>query len=195
MSQEPHAVCGVDRHRLVLREECAQSAAPFLQIRQFGRGLGRSLAQPDQLRVAVRKARSGFAPLVEEDLDVREAFAAGGRDPLFPGNADRGDLVLRDFGQRADVSRGVDDDLLPVEGRIEIRDDADLPARTVGLSIRWPYGEDLGRRAVLPPLTERAAVELFGTLLLDLSSLGARALRSRRRDDDRPSRDRVPPDF
>jgi hypothetical protein len=99
MSQEPHAVCGVDRQRLVLREESAERAAFFLQIRQFGRGLGRMLAQPDQLRVAVRKARSGLAPFVEEDLDVREAFGAGGRDSLCPGNSDRVDLVLCDFGQ------------------------------------------------------------------------------------------------
>jgi hypothetical protein len=99
MNQEPHAVCGDDRQRLVLREESAERAAFFLQIRQFGRGLGRMLAQPDQLRVAVRKARSGLAPFVEEDLDVREAFGAGGRDSLCPGNSNRFDLVLCDFGQ------------------------------------------------------------------------------------------------
>jgi hypothetical protein len=89
----------------------------------------------------------------------------------------------------------VDDDLLAVERRVEIRDDADLPARGVGLPIRRRNRKDLGRGAVLPALAERAAVELFGTLLLDLSSFGARALRSRRRDDDRPPRDRVSPDF
>lgn len=144
--------------------------------------------------MTVRQARPGLTPFVEEYLDVGKALGPGGRDPLLPGNADRRDLVLCDFGKRAYVPRRVDDDLLPVERRVEIRDDADLPARGVGLSVRRRDRERLGRGAVLAALAERARLELSRCYLLELPSLRARTFRSRRRDDDGPPRDRVPPD-
>jgi hypothetical protein len=128
-------------------------------------------------------------------LDVGKALGSRGRYPLLPGDADWRDFVLREVGERAHVLRRVDDDLLAVEGRVEIWNDADQPARGVGLPIRRRDRKDLGRGAILPALAERAPLELLSGLALELPSLGARALRARRRDDDSSSRDRVAPSF
>jgi hypothetical protein len=57
----------------------------------------------------------------------------------------------------------MDDDLLPVEGGIEIRDDPDRPGELA------PDAEGLGRCAVLATLAERALVELGLGRLLDRS--------------------------
>lgn len=195
VGQELHAVRGSDRQGLVFSEEAAERATLDLQLRQLRRCFGRDLAQPDELRVTVRKARPGLSPLVEEDLDVGKAVGPRGRCPLLPGDADRRDFVLRNVGERAQVPRRVDDDLLTVEGRVEIRDDADLPARGVGLPIRRRDSEYLRRGAILSALAERAPLEFLSGLLLEPPSLGAWALRPRRRDDDGPPRDRVLPDL
>jgi hypothetical protein len=57
----------------------------------------------------------------------------------------------------------VDDDLLPVEGRIQVRDDPNGPA------VLAVDPEVLGRRAVLSPYAERALVELGLGRLVDRS--------------------------
>jgi hypothetical protein len=70
----------------------------------------------------------------------------------------------------------MDDDLLPLERGIEIRDDTHLP--------RVAETERLGRCPVLAARAERALLELFGCRRLDLAARGSRSLRPRRRDRD-----------
>ena len=59
---------------------------------------------------------------------------------------------------------------LAAEDRVEVRDRARAPARRVGLAAAGAVGPDLGRRAVLAALAERAA----------LGRVGARSTRLRR---------------
>jgi hypothetical protein len=63
----------------------------------------------------------------------------------------------------------VNDDLLPVEGWVAVRDDPDRPGE------RSADAEGLGRRAVLAAFAEGALVELGFGRLLDLSPLRAGA--------------------
>jgi hypothetical protein len=87
----------------------------------------------------------------------------------------------------------VDDNLLPLERGILVRDDADLPAGRVRLA---PFGERerLGRRLVFAPLAERAALPFPGRLRLELeAALSARSLRASRSNRDESSGERVAP--
>src|ERR687898_2233414 len=79
--------------------------------------------------------------------------------------------------------RRVDDPLLPLERRVEVRDDADPP----GISDR----ERLGRCAVLSAGVERAGVELGLRRRLDVRPARARPLRATCRDRDLPTGERV----
>jgi hypothetical protein len=89
----------------------------------------------------------------------------------------------------------VHDDLLALEGGIEVRDDADLPARRVRRAARVRNREDLGRSAIFASVVERAAAELLARLRFQVASLGTRTPGPRRGDDDGPSGDRVAPDL
>ena len=81
----------------------------------------------------------------------------------------------------------VDHDLLPLEGRVEIGDDADSP--------RLAEMQRLRRGAILSPLTERALVELVLGRLLDPAAARAGSVRPFGRDDDLPSGERVAPEL
>jgi hypothetical protein len=56
----------------------------------------------------------------------------------------------------------VDDHLLVLERRVEVRNDADEPAGRVGLPLGARNRERLGRGAVLAPFAKGALLELFG---------------------------------
>ena len=110
-------------------QDVADAAPPRFEPGQLLEHGRRRLAQPEELRVAVRQARAGDAALVEHDLDVREPFGRRSLAARVQDRRDGFDLALLQLGQRAGVPRRVDDDLLPLERRVEVRDDADLPAR------------------------------------------------------------------
>jgi hypothetical protein len=73
----------------------------------------------------------------------------------------------------------VHDDLVPLEGGVEVRDDADAP--------RIADRQRLRRRAVLAAGVEGAGLELFGSRRLQLRPAGAGSLRAAGRDDDEPA--------
>jgi hypothetical protein len=77
------------------------------------------------------------------------------------------------------------DDLLPVEGGIEVRHDPDGPR----VPIADPVG--LGRRPVFASGAERALVELRRSRLLDQPPGRARTPPAIRSDGDEPPRERI----
>jgi hypothetical protein len=88
-----------------------------------------------------------------------------------------------EVGERADVLARVDDDFLPVERRIEIRDDPDLP----GL----PEPERLRGRPIFPAAAEGTALELLVRCRLELREPGAGAVPASGREDDPPAAERI----
>jgi hypothetical protein len=78
----------------------------------------------------------------------------------------------------------VDDDLVPVEHRVEIRNDADCPAGRVRLSLNVGDSEHLGRRAVLSTLAEGAGGKLLLGLCFDELRADARSVPAAGREDD-----------
>ena len=84
------------------------------------------------------------------------------------------------------MPRAVDDDLLALERRVEVRDDAHRPP--LG-ALRQP--QRLGRRAVLAAEAERARVELFSRRGLERRAAGAGPAGAAGRDDDGAARLRV----
>src|SRR5262249_23093553 len=90
--------------------------------------LGWRLAEPDELRMRVRKARARVRALVHERMQV-SVTCRGARLPRL---RDDGDLLVRQLGEEVTVSRGVDDHLLACEGGVEVGHDADLPGGLPG---------------------------------------------------------------
>jgi uncharacterized protein YjhX (UPF0386 family) len=80
----------------------------------------------------------------------------------------------------------MDHHLLAVEGRIEVRDDANLP--------RVAEPECLRRGAIFAPGVEGTALELVFRRRLELGQPGARAVAASRSDDDLPAGERVCPE-
>jgi hypothetical protein len=126
----------------------------------------------------VRQAGPGEPALVEEG-DCAAVVV-----PRRPGLGDEPDLIVVELGERADVIRGVDDDLLALEGGVEVRDDADSP-RVVA------EAQDLRRSAVLAAGAERTAFELLLGRWLDLRQPGAGTVPAARGEDDLPTREWV----
>jgi hypothetical protein len=125
-------------------------------------------------------------------MEVREAGVARRTRSLAPGEGDASDLVLVQLRERADVARRRDDDLVMLEDRIEVRDDADRPARRVRRAPARADREGLGRRPVLPALAERAGDELFLGRQVEIGPRArTRPLRPAWRDDDPLAGDRV----
>jgi hypothetical protein len=77
----------------------------------------------------------------------------------------------------------MNDHLLPLERRIEVRDDADLPAGSVRLAA-LRQRERLGRRSLLASLTERARLELLARRLAQGGPRSAGPGGAARSDDD-----------
>jgi hypothetical protein len=118
---------------------------------------------------------------------MSKAGLAGRLEPCAPCDRNRIELLVVQLGQRTCVPRRVDDDFLVVEGRVEVRDDAGLPARRVGLAPGRPDREGLGWRAILAACAERTLLELLGGRRLDRSALRSGPPRPRRRDGDDPA--------
>ena len=98
----------------LLGEDAAEDAAALRLLR--GPLLGdqrRLFLEPDELRVAVGEAGSGGAALVDERVDVGEALLARCGRAVLPRVGDLLELAAGEVGERAHVSRRVDDDLLP----------------------------------------------------------------------------------
>ena len=72
----------------------------------------------------MRKACACLAALVDQRVQIPRRL---GQAPSLPGFADEVELVVRQVGDRTQMLRGVDDDLLPLERGIEVRDDANAP--------------------------------------------------------------------
>src|SRR5438445_631960 len=102
----------------------------------------------------MRQTGAGFAAFVDECMHVRESLATRGCGALAPCGCHAVDLLVGQLRERAHVTGRVDDDLLPLERGIEVRDDAHDPARLAA------DAKCLRRRAVLAPLAERTLVEL-----------------------------------
>jgi hypothetical protein len=102
----------------------------------------RDAGKPDELRVSVGKAATCGGTLVEEGMNIREAQLAGGPGALPPRERDLTDLAAIEVGERGDVARGMDDDLVAAifagHGRILVRHDADAPAGSVARSAGRP---------------------------------------------------------
>ncbi len=128
------------------------------------------------------KARAGRAPLVQQHVDV----TAGAPCPQSPSLGDAIEFLVGQLADGPDVAGRVDDDLLPFECGVEVRDDANAPRAFE----RQP--QRLGRRAVLASLAERAGGELLGRRRLDRPDRRSRPSRAGGRDDDESPRDRIP---
>jgi hypothetical protein len=150
------------------------------------------LGQPDELGMAVRQASAGFAAFIKERVHVGKSRFARRARPLAPGGCDAVDLVLAQLRERVDVARCRNDDLVMLEDRIEVRDNANRPARRVPGAATRPDREDLRRRPVLPAFAERAGDELFLGREVEIGPrVRSRPLRTARRDDDPLAGDRV----
>jgi hypothetical protein len=130
------------------------------------------------------KAGTGLTALVHEGVHVSEPLRARGLRPLSPGERDAAELLLVEFREAARVPRDVDDDLLPLEGGEEIRDDPDLPPGGVWVAQLLGEREGLRRRALFATRTERARGELLLARRLENRALGAGPLRALGGDDD-----------
>ena len=114
---------------------------------------------------------------------VHVALGAARAQP--PGFGDALELLVLQLADRPDVTGRVDDDLLPLERRVQVRDDAHAP-RTLERQ-----SQGLGRRAVLASLAERAGGELLRSRRLDRADRRSRPAGACGRDDDQSPRDRV----
>jgi hypothetical protein len=117
--------------------------------------------EPHELRVAVGEARAGEPALVDESEDGAVLVE---HSPL-PGFGDERDLVVVELGEGTDVLRRVDHDLLPLEGGVEVRNDADLP--------RIAEPKRLRGCAVLAADVEGTALEFLLRRRLELRQPGA----------------------
>jgi hypothetical protein len=120
-------------------------------------------------------------------VDIGKAVIPGRIEACLPRSGDRGNLLVGQFGKRPDVARRMDDDLLPLEGRIKVRDDPNDPGGLVA------DAEGLRRRAILSPCTERALGKLGVGLLFDLARARAGTPAPVRSDGYEPPRERVSP--
>jgi hypothetical protein len=84
----------------------------------------------------------------------------------------------------------MDDHLLTVEGGVEVRDDADLPAGGVRLAPFWER-EGLGRRPIFATFVEGTALEFFRGLWFGLWLRSAGPVGSPGGDDDLAAGERV----
>lgn len=92
-------------------------------------------------------ARSGLPALVDERVEIPGRLRLA---PPSPRLRDERQLLLAELCDGAEVLRRVDDDLLPLEGRVEIGEGAQSPG------IAEP--QRLGRRPVLAARAERALI-------------------------------------
>jgi len=155
------------------------------------------------------KARPRGVSFVDERLDVWEALLPRLRGAGLPGFGDELELPNGKVRERPNVSRRMDDHLLPpargaagketssvafyrpgAEGRELVRNDAHSPAGSVGGAAGRPDCEGLGRRCALTPFAEGTAHDVI-PVLVSLGAIGAGPTRAGRSDHDPPTGDGV----
>ena len=113
--EQDEAVPLRDDARALARSRSSSGADPA-RLAALGRDGGRLLRQPDELRVGVRRGSRRPRALVDERVQVAEPRSRAPRAAARPRRRASSSLVV-ELGERADVARRVDDDLLPLEGR------------------------------------------------------------------------------
>src|SRR5207247_8835628 len=112
------------------------------------------------------------------------------RDPRL---GDEGEVLGGEVSEGANVTRRVDDHLVPLEGGVQVGDDAHAPAGRIGFAALERQRKDLGRRPVLVAFAERTALALVGRLGLELGARRAGSACSRWSYSDDAPRERVYP--
>jgi hypothetical protein len=138
----------------------------------------------------MRETGPGRSSFVDECMDVLEAVVQTGAPALLPRVSDELKLCVFEIGERVDVARRVDDDLLALEGGVQVRHDANLPSRRVWLAPLGQY-ERLGRGPAFAPLVEGTAVAFLGRFLFEPGSWSAGPVGSARCDYDLAAGDRI----
>ena len=151
-----------------------------------------SRARPPAARPRARRAANasaaGSSRPPRPSLMQRVHVAAGvARPSRVHASATRGDLVVVELGERAHVPRRVHDDLLPLERGVEVRDDADRPARRV--PTRYVSG---GVRSSRPAQNGHSSSSA-SVGVLDQPPRRAGPAAAVRGDDDEPPGERVSP--
>jgi hypothetical protein len=136
------------------------SADATLAVAVLGGQGRRRFLQPGELGVAVREARARLAALVQQRVDVTEPGVARGARAFAPGDGDAANLVPVELREGTNVARCRDDDLVVLEDGVEVRDDADRPARRVRGAASRADREGLRRCSLLTALAERAGQQL-----------------------------------
>ena len=141
----------------------------------------RRLAEPDELRVGVRQARARDPAFVDERVQVARSprpRAARARPPRL---GDEREPSSASSANERTWRRRMDDDLLPLERGVEVRDDAHLPAgrdaRSVSGGVRSSRPAQNGQR-----------LELLRRRRLELGHADAGPPRAARRDDGQAAR-------
>lgn len=152
----------------------------------------RRLSEPRELGMRVRPARAGLSALVHERVDVGKPRRPRGGRALLPGGGDGTELVGPKLGERQDMARRVNDDLLALERGVEVRNDANLPARGVPLAVATAERERLRRRELLAALAEGTRLDVGRGGASGERPRGAGAKRPAGRDGDDAARDGIP---
>src|SRR5205085_4689525 len=121
-------------------------------------------------------------PLVDQRVDIA-ALSGGAATPWL---GDELELVVLDVRDRANVPAAVDDHLLALERRIEVRHDPHAPLACLG------QHERLRRSHVLVAGAERTRLELPLRWWVQRRSYRTRTLGSARRDHGDAARLRIP---
>ena len=156
------------RLRMLSRTPSEESQTGGLAHAPPGRPAAR--VEPDELRVRVRQARARGAALVDRArASTPEPSACARPARSRQASATSCELGVVELGKRAHVPRRVDDNLLPLERRVQVRHDAHRqPASAL------PTRDVSGRRPVLAARAERALRELGLVRPARVLRLGAR---------------------
>ena len=138
----------------------------------------------------MEQAGPSRAALVDDRVNVRVAGVTRGLSSSLPSGRHICQLCVREVSKGCDMPWRVDDDLLPLEGGVEVWDDSDRPAGRVGRALLG-QGEGLRRRSVFAALVKRAALELLRGLRLDLRPRSPGSVGPARSDDDLAAGERV----
>jgi hypothetical protein len=133
----------------------------------------------------VREACTGVPPLVDQRVQI--AVRVGGAAAL-PSLGDEVELIVGQLRDRPHVFRRVDDDLLPLERRIEVRHDPHAPAAVASRprAARRGFRQDerLRRRHLFVSTAKGAGRQLVLRRVGERRSRHAGPPRTRRRDCD-----------
>ena len=118
------------------------------------------LGEPHELGVRMGSARARRSSLVDKRMHVGESGSSRHFHPQLPGESNVAELAGREIGERVNVARRMNDDLLMPELARErgkhVGHDPNPPSRTVRPPTLHREREDFGRRLRLTALAERA---------------------------------------